>query len=81
MNVLVRYLKRMNDIFILLSECGYDYTNSTSIGMFSFALTNLLMTTDLPTTISSFAIANTSLRLNPKKKAKSKKGDQIMEYE
>ncbi len=36
------------------------------------------MTTDLSTTISSFAIANTSLQLNAiKKTKKSKKGDQI----
>ncbi len=47
--------------------------------MFSFALTKLLMTTDLSTTISSFAIANTSLQLNAiKKTKKSKKGDQII---
>ncbi len=46
--------------------------------MLSFALTKLLMTTDLSTTISSFAIANTSLQLNAiKKTKKSKKGDQI----
>jgi len=46
--------------------------------MFSFALTKLLMTTDLSATISSFAIANTSLQLNAiKKTKKSKKGDQI----
>lgn len=50
--------------------------------MFSFVFTNLLMTTDLPTTISSFAYANTtSLQLNAIKKTikknKSKKGDHI----
>jgi hypothetical protein len=64
-------------------ECGYDYTNRSSIGMFSFALTNLHLTTDLPSTISSFAFANASLRLNALnksiKKNKWKKGDSISE--
>jgi hypothetical protein len=49
--------------------------------MSSFAFAKLLMTTDLPTTISSFAIANSSLRLNANKKSIKKnklpKGDQI----
>lgn len=51
--------------------------------MFSFALTNQYMTTNLPTTISRFAIANTSLRLNTTKKSKkvkSKKGDLIRNF-
>ncbi|CAF4002538.1 unnamed protein product [Rotaria sp. Silwood2] len=67
----------MNMITNECIECGYDYANPRSVGMLSFAFTNLLMTTDLPTTMSSFAISNTSLRLNAIKKSikkiKSKK--------
>ncbi|CAF0720516.1 unnamed protein product [Adineta steineri] len=50
-------------------ECGYDYTNTSSNGMLSFAYTNLLLTTDLSATVTAFAIANTSLRLNAIKKS------------
>jgi hypothetical protein len=49
--------------------------------MSTFAFNNLLITTDLPTTMPSFAIANTTLRLNaikkPIKKNKLQKGDQL----
>jgi hypothetical protein len=49
--------------------------------MSSFAFTNLHLTTDLSPTMSSFAFANASLRLNAInksiKKNKRKKGDAI----
>lgn len=47
--------------------------------MFSYAFTNLLMTTDLPTTKSSFASTTASNKKSIKNKNKSKKGDQISE--
>jgi hypothetical protein len=52
--------------------------------MSSFAFTSLHLTTDLPSTISSFAFANTSLRLNAInksiKKNKWKKGDALRSH-